>query len=367
MKPPERTFPTRPAAAVLLILAAAASGTLAAQEVDTPRFEGEVEVTEVLLDVVVTDRDGNMIAGLERSDFIVEEDGLEMELTGADFYTTRYGGAGAEGGEFPASRYFILFFDDTRLVSNRLNRLVQQQQKAARDAQEWIEQELQPSDWVAVAGWGMKLKVFQDFTQNRKDLVQAVTDASRGINPEKKRWTQEPTAASAPSLLRHLPSGKELSKKTRRVYSGLELLAEATGHIVGRKNLLYFGIGFGQIDDFSGAALPDRRYYPAMERALNDNNVAVYPIDLTVVAAWHAQSEFLNKLAHDTGGRYYRNLVSFVTPLRAIANENIGFYLLSYRSEHPKGEAGYQKIRVGARIQNVIVRAQRGYRFGDTS
>ncbi len=353
----------RLAAAALVAAVGSAAGT-AAQTRQIPQFEGRVEVTEVLLDVVVTDKKGNPIAGLGKKDFIVEENGREMELTGADFYTTRYGPGGGGDGEIPASRYFVLFFDDTRMMANRINRLVQQQQKAARGSQEWIETEMRPSDWVAVAGFGMKLKIFHDFTQDREALLQAVTDAARGIDPEPGRWTQEPASDSGPSLLRYLPSGRELRRQTRRIYSGMRLLAEATGHIVGRKNLLYFGIGFGTLDGPGGFAIPDRRYYPDLERALNDNNVAVYPIDLTLQAARHAQSDFLNALAHDTGGVYYRNFIAFTTPMRAIANENIGYYLLSYRSEHPEGEAGYQKLRVGTRIPAVVIRAQRGYRYG---
>ncbi|MCP4200620.1 MAG: hypothetical protein GY769_01640, partial [bacterium] len=236
---------------------------------ETPRFEEQMEVTEVLLDVVVTDRDGNLVAGLNKSDFVVEENGREVELTGADFYATRYDLNGSRDGtskQIPASRYFILFFDDPRTISNRFNRLIRQHIDAAQESRKWIENELMPSDWVAVAGYGMRLKIFQDFTQDREALLQALTDASRGINPEKTRWTREPPPATAPSLLRHLPAGKELGRQTRRIYSAMRLLAEATGHIVGRKTLMYFGIGFGTLDGPGGYAIPDRRYYPELER-----------------------------------------------------------------------------------------------------
>ncbi|MFQ5527558.1 MAG: VWA domain-containing protein [Thermoanaerobaculia bacterium] len=353
-----------PLTIALLVASVISAGRALSQPEARPRFDEQMEVTEVLLDVVVTDRGGNLIVGLEPSDFVVLEGDREMELTGVDFYTTRYESAGSGVAEIPASRYIVFFFDDTRTISNRFNRLIQQQIKAARDARKWIEEEMQPSDWVAVTGYGMKLKVFQDFTQNREALTQALTDASRGINPEKYRLAQEPTSDSGASLLRHLPAGKELSRKTRRIYSGMRLLADAMGHIVGRKTLFYFGIGFGKLDGVGGFAIPDRRYYPDMERALNDNNVAVYPVDLTVHSARHAQSDFLNALAYDTGGVYHRHFVSFFTPIKSIADESVGYYLLSYRSEHPQGESGYQRITVGAKVSGAVVRAQRGYRYG---
>jgi VWFA-related protein len=353
------------AAIVLCVAALVAPKPASAQE--TPRFEERMEVIEVLLDVVVTDREGNLVAGLNETDFIVEENGHGMELTGVDFYTTRYDFAGSSGGDpdrIPASRYFILFFDDPRTIANRHNRLFRQHIDATQESRKWIEEEMMPSDWVAVAGYGMKLKVFQDFTQDREALSQALKDASRGIDPEKTRWTSEPASATAPSLLRQLPTGKELRRQTRRRYSAMRLLAEATGHIVGRKSLMYFGVGFGTLGGAGGSAIPDRRYYPDLERALNDNNVAVYPIDLTVQGSRHAQSDFLSTLANDTGGTYYQHFVNFFIPMRAIAKENIGYYLLSYRSAHPLGESGYQKIHVAARVPQLIVRSQRGYRYG---
>jgi VWFA-related protein len=359
-----------------ILLALGSLDAATAQQEPPPTFTEQMEVTEVLLDVVVTDRNGNLVAGLGPADFVVEEDGREIKLTGADFYTTRYGAgthsdstapSGPETlGAIPASRYIIFFFHDARTMANKLNRLIRQQLSAAHDSRRWVEEEMQPSDWVAITGYGMRLKIFQDFTQNREALLEAITAAAKGVNPDKDRWTRDPASSTAPSLLRHLPAGKDLSGHTRQIYSGMRLLAEATGHIVGRKTLLYFGIGFGDIDGFDGNAIADRRYYPHLEQALNDNNVAVYPIDLTIQGRRHAQSSFLNGLANDTGGFYYRNFASFLGPLTAITDANIGYYLLSYSSEHPSGESGYQRIRVRTTAPDLVVQAQRGYRYGSS-
>jgi hypothetical protein len=101
-----------------------------------------------------------------------------------------------------------------------------------------------------------------------------------------------------------------------------------------------------------------------MEEALNDHNVAVYAIDLTPAGTIHGQAQFLSQLASGTGGIYYENIVSFLTPLRRISEENSGYYLLSYQSEHPAAEAGFQKVTVRARDSAVKIRARKGYRYG---
>ena len=101
-----------------------------------------------------------------------------------------------------------------------------------------------------------------------------------------------------------------------------------------------------------------------MEAALNDANVAVYPIDLTPPEFDAFQREFMSQLAADTGGYYHGNFVSFIAPLKEIAAENVGYYVLSYQSEHPAEKSGYQQVKVKARDKSVKVRARKGYLYG---
>jgi VWFA-related protein len=131
----------------------------------------------------------------------------------------------------------------------------------------------------------------------------------------------------------------------------------------GRKNLVYFGIGFGDIDSF-GQYREDRRYYPQMERALNDANVAVYPIDLTPQGVQHAFENALSQLAGDTGGRHLPFFTSFATPLDRVAAESSGYYLLAYQSRRPRGESGFQEVEVDTADPQLRVRARGGYVFG---
>ncbi|MCP3959825.1 MAG: hypothetical protein GY719_18410, partial [bacterium] len=101
-----------------------------------------------------------------------------------------------------------------------------------------------------------------------------------------------------------------------------------------------------------------------MEQALNDANVAVYTIDLTPVEFDHIQRDFMSLLASDTGGYYYGTFVNFIAPLQEIAKENVGYYVLSYQSEHPADKAGYQEVKVKAVDKSVKVRARKGYLYG---
>lgn len=340
-----------------------------AQEPAAPRFDDTVEVSEILLDVVAVDRKGQPIRDLGIEDFLVLEEGQPVDVTSVSYYTTRYDAGddpSAAAGEIPSSRYFVLVFHDTRRLGASAGRLVRQQLEAGRESARWVREEMGPSDWVAVAGYDVKLSLHQDFTQDRGALELAIDAAVRGkkarILPPSERQRE---VARGPALLAGLPAGPDLGRETPRIYDALRLLAEASGPLVGRKNVLLFTIGFGTLDTSTPFARPDPRFYPPMVEALNANNVAVYPIDLTPVGVEHSNTNFLNQLAQETGGRYLFNFTSFMTPIRRTAEENTGYYGLSYRTQHAIGEAGYREVTVRANRKGIVLHARRGYRFGD--
>lgn len=375
--------------ATLVAVLAFASTTWAAAQTEstTPRFEGMVEVSEVLLDVLVTDKDGNVVVGLGPSDFVVTEEGKDVPLRGVSFYSNRFQVtddadsrterrlSGPAEGEVLADRYFILFFHDQRLTGGSPSSfLLRQQLDAARKAQRWVEEEMLGGDWVAVVSYDVKLHVHTDFTHDRSTLLAAVEDAARSKDSKNEWPSRRPDAlelAERPSLLVNLPQGKELRKKTKRMYDAFELLGDATRDILGRKNVMFFSNGFGELEQLTGrggfdsiTARPDERYWPDMVQSLNDNNVAVYPIDLSPSYTDHPQADFLSQLASTTGGKYYENFVSFITPMQQIADEANGYYLLSYPASHPADESGYREVKVETVNPEFKVRARQGYRYG---
>ncbi len=358
---------------VIPMLAAMLLAVSGAHAQDSPAatYQDLVEVSEVLLDVLVTDRQGNVVLGLDTEDFVIEEEGQPVKVTGVSFYSNRFllQDTAEQRIQHPnevlADRYFILFIHDQRRADTAGTRLIRQQLDAARQSKRWVLEEMLQGDWVAVVSYDVKLKIHNDFTQDREALLSALDRAARGkesTNQWRSRRADIPEGR--PSLLSSLPEGKDLRKQTVRLYDGLRLTAEATRGILGRKNLLLFTIGFGQLDGVRPFATPDRRYYPQMMHALNDNNVAIYPIDLTPPEFEHSQSDFLNQLANDTGGFYHQTFINFLTPMREIADEANGYYLLSFRAQHPAGESGYRSVKVRPRNRDFKVRYRQGYRFG---
>lgn len=327
----------------------------------------QVVVREVLLDVLVNTKKGDPITGLGPGDFTVTENGEAREVTSATYYGgDEFSGSG-RAGNARTDRYFILMFHDLKQANPGLTA---SQLDAGRWASRWLEDGMLPNDQIAVVGYDVRLKLYQDFTRDRKAIGDAILQAARG-GKDQDRWKSRsaPTFDSnSPSLFVNLPTGKTLSKATTKIQNALELLGDAAEGIAGRKNLVLFSLGFGESRGSFGHFVPDPRYYPPMEQALNNGNVAVYAIN-TLGATRGGNTitgltEALSSIATDTGGHYYSNFINVKTPLRQVTQDNKGYYLLSYRTEYPIGEQGYQEVKVETNAVGAKVKARKGYRFG---
>ncbi len=366
-------------ALVLLLLVTVLGGGLAlfAQQEPAGQFEERVDVIEVLVDVLATDRKGRVITGLGIDDFVVVEDGEPREITGVTFYTTRYEDLPAGAPEaapppegfpppnLPASRYFILVFHDQTVQAIDRAQLISNRLRAAREARMWVESEMGPSDWIAVVRFDYQLTVQLDFSQERlqiRDAIEAATLNQRtsAMRPSVRARREHP--GSGPSLTERLPHIADLDRASLRMEDAVRLVADAARPIIGRKNMLIFTLGFARPDSVDG--LPDQRYYPPMREALNSSNVAVYPIDMSGSGNQSPQNNFLSQLADETGGIYFATFNRFLDPLRDISRYNTGYYLLSFRSEAPAGERGYRNFEVKSKDRKVRVKARRGYTYG---
>ncbi len=273
-----------------------------------------------------------------------------------------------DDGLIPWDRYFVIFFHDDRAANPAL--FTRYTMDAARYTSKWVREELLPNDHVAVVSFDSQLKVWQDFTRDKGAVEAAIANVLKGGKDPGTQWPSRIPGEeiTGPSLLVNLPQGKELRKASRKIYDALRLVADATTTVVGRKNMVFISWGFGETDDYGGW-YPDPRYYPNMIQALNDENVAVYSIDLISTTAQgsildRGINQSLSLLSDDTGGRYYFSFDTFASPLREVNEENNGYYMLSFTTQFPEGDEGYREVKVETVNPEFRVRARKGYRYG---
>jgi VWFA-related protein len=359
-------------------LAAAVAAALAVPRDPRPPSRsaaGRIEVREVLLDALVTDARGDAVFGLGKHDFVVRENHRPVELTGVAFYDNRRRLEEADAllakgipiDRAPDDRYFILLFQDPRWSSPQAPPPMPTQILAGRRARQWIEEEMLPNDWVAVASYGGRLLVQQDFTHDPMLLATAIDDAVLGreddLGPASGIFARE-----NPSLLAGLPHGAELRDRTPALPDALQLLAGATAAIPQRKNLVLLA-GDGGAGGAGGAGsrgdlergLLDLRYDPRTMQALNTNHVALYVVDERRAAVAAPAAGPLDLLSAETGGRYLLAAGDVREALRQISRENGAYYLLSFRAAHPVGAPGFQTVEVRTTDPSLRVKVRKGY------
>ncbi len=342
MKATRRLMVVGTAAALVAALAARAQ-----EEEPQGEFGEELAVTEVLLDVLVTDANGNVVIGLGPEDFRVKDQGEFVDLTSASFYSNRRFVSSSQAAARTESdnrivasdRVFVLFFHDDRAANPGL--FTRPTMDAMRFYSAWVREDLLPNDYVAVVSYDSQLKIWQDFTKNKEDIERALANVLKGGKDPGTAWPSRiPDNPEGPSLRSNLPTGKDLKKASRKIYNGLQLIADATSNIQGRKNLLFLSWGFGETTAYGGY-YPDPRYYPSMIQSLNDSNVAVYSIDLVSTTRQGSLldrgiNQSLSLLSDDTGGRYYYFFDTFAEPLKHVNEENNGYYKLSIETNYPR-------------------------------
>ncbi len=154
------------------------------QEIIQPAYEIKVEVTNV--EVIVTDKKGNRVTGLQPENFEIFEDGIIQKLT--NFYEVRgtqvFSSAGEEDDakmkqktqplpDIPANirNRIIFFFDNWHLHPANRN---------------WVTKKLAPfiqsniqknkSTQGMVISLDRRIEILQDFTSNPYSILQAIDD-----------------------------------------------------------------------------------------------------------------------------------------------------------------------------------------------
>ncbi|HJQ38058.1 MAG TPA: VWA domain-containing protein [Thermoanaerobaculia bacterium] len=324
-------------------------------------FEEKIDVNVVLLDVIVTDARGNQILGLTKDDFIVKENGSPQTLDSVDYFTnrrlldSREQDAPFQVEKIRNERYFIFFFDKPNDNSSLFDGL-----SAAREAvRQFLRNDMLEGDRVAIVSHDVRLKVFSDFTSDKKQLEKALNESARF-----GRGLDRPSSDNG--ILQNIDRAAMVGR-TGRVYEALDVLADAVRPIRARKNLVLFSPGILEESETvrSGVIVNRSRYLDPALHALNAANVSVYGVqlqrDVDNTPVFHQR---LEELSNTTGGQYFRFNTSFTAPLDRIENTNNGYYLLTYRSRHGKGEKGFQKVNVTVRNPEFRVISRSGYQYG---
>jgi len=362
--------------AVLLCL----TGVLGAQPKPQASQVIQTETREVLVDAIVTAKNGAYISDLAAKDFHVSQDGKEQTIKGFELESSA---AGTE------TRSLVLFFDETSMEAR--------DQIAVRTAAaNFVDAEAGPNHMMAIITFSGAVHVAQSFTDNAGRLKDALNQASfHGLAPSAadSDTSHDPSRAEEARAVGRGGTGLAASFSTRNMIRSLGDLGRSLGVLPGRKIVILF------TGTLTSSSDPKAEAREAIDAA-NKSGVAFYPIDVRPVFAQSdpggiqqtpamrsvkigvqgigalagdpdgvsgpvpdsgaSSQEVLFGLANGTGGFVVRNTTDLLGGLQNIAKEQEQYYALTYVAPESK-EGSCHTIRVKVDRKGTSVRARSSY------
>jgi len=226
----------------------------------------------VVVNVVVTGKDGKPVHGLDKDRFVVEEDAKKQAITSFEEHT----GATAEPENVPRLPPFFFTnlprvkLDDalTVLLLDSLNTQIQDQATVREEMKRYLQNPV-PNRRIAIFTLGSRLRLIQGFTDDPKVLAAALSTLKNGSGPEHSDLlptradttltqtavnqiaSSDPnggaTAAASAAALQQFFSEQVTSQTGLRIamtIDAFQQLARYLGGIPGRKNVAWFSSSF---------------------------------------------------------------------------------------------------------------------------
>lgn len=390
----------------------------------------KVVVRLAQFDVVVRDKDGKLIRGLEAKDFVVLEDGSPLDIVAVDSWESLEAAAVEPAPETPPPspepaapapatttaakpdeerRAFLILFDN--LNGTTAMRLTQ----AKRAAMKFVRENLTSKDLAAVYTLDHALRPMSPFSTNPDETARAVEKVAwfeastfqEQISESILAYQSESAASRMQDrLLGSAPlEGERLDWTRQHVYRSLASLAEAFQSLPGRRVLVLVSGGFpmtapGDVERMRGGFTPEFR---DLVKAMGRSGVAVYTIDVGDDLAmgdvenridWRvavgklgmdesfmadvgldsafgtgsasSRREFLGVLAGETGGRMLTSS-DLNRAFETIQQDTANYYRVSCRVREQVGVERYKRIVVKVQgVPDARVTARRG-RYSDVT
>lgn len=359
-----------------------------------PTFQATTRLIQV--SVVVRDKNGQPVSDLTKADFKLFENGKEQPIQVFSIETDRVAPSNLpplRANEFSNRLDGRAGGGVTVILFDRLNTAFEDQTRARDQILRFLAR-VQPTDRVALYVLESDVvRVLHDFTNDSSRLVRvlnrylgttsaelAASDATvpefaktgdAAFDAETAAWLQKTTEAVSTHYMRQ--RGESTS-------DALEALANHLAAIRGRKNLIWVSSGFPLVinDPLMGPQAQTRPISRAT-RAINNANVAVYPVDargligafttnpgsttpvFSTLGNTRPNIDTMQTIAEATGGRAFFNTNAIGDAVRRAMDDSRVSYVLGYYPTLAKWDGKFQEINVKVNRSGLDVRHRKGY------
>jgi VWFA-related protein len=358
-----------------------------------------VRVTTRLVEVgvIAETKRGEPVLGLAREDFILFDGGREEKIL---FFAAGQQPAQPAAVEPPALDTFSNRVDQrggaaagvSVILFDGLNTRIPDQSYVRQQILAFLRR-LQPSDRVALYALGRGVHVLQDFTRDSRALIDALETYRGELRQEPAESLPDDLAGVVrfsswleelrTNLIDHYNQDRAL-----RTIRSLVAIANHVERLPGRKNLIWVSGSFPVWIGRDSVPLPARpvtgtqSFWPEIERAaraLNNANLAIYPVDARGLMApveysperasisrdatilYGSGFQTMDILAGRTGGRTFYNNNDLVQALRRAADDARYTATLAYQPSHNEWNGKFREIELQVKRPDVRLRHRRGY------
>ena len=381
----------------LLLVAPAVARRPAAPAGQRPAVKVTTRLVQV--NVVAMTKKGQPVEDLKRDDFILFDEGKQQKIAFFSAVPARilrpaspmtvplntFTNQPEQFGGAPSAVTVILF--------DGLNTRMTDQTYARQQITKFLNQ-IQPGDKVALYALGRGLTVLQDFTDNPRSLATALKNYHGSLSAESEAALRRPADAGLMqfhqwldelrlNLVDHYAKDRAL-----RTIRSLVAIANHLERIPGRKNLIWVSGSFPVWIGRDSAPLPEQPpagrqfFWPEVERAaraLNNSNLAIYPVDargLMAPVAYKPEKasirrnmktsdwsgfRTMEKLAERTGGEAFYNNNDLANAFRRATDDARFSYVLGYYPSHHQWNGKFRRIKLRVKRHGVRLRYRRGY------
>jgi VWFA-related protein len=371
----------------------------------TPGPSIKVESRIVVVDVVVTDKQGQSVPGLRKHDFHLSEDGGPQIVAS---FEEHKGAAPNEIKLPPMPPNVFTNFPTTRgtdsvnvLLLDLLNTQPQNQAFVRQQVIKYLG-EVPRGTQLAVFALGSHLRIVRGFTTDFSGLSAALEDKKLGVAPEvsrnlpteanqysdaeilrqMRRSQAAPTAIEAVESFQRDEAAGRANSRIEVTLQACQQIARYLSGIPARKNLIWFSDNFpvSFFPDTRGRFPKNQEHVQRTSDMLTAAQVAIYPVSALGVlgdptfdasklagsrreleARLSANQIAMETIAEETGGRAFYNTNALSDAVKEAVGNGSHYYTLAYSPSNSKNDGKFRQIQVSLADSNYNVSHRRGY------
>jgi VWFA-related protein len=371
-----------------------------------PSIKAESRI--VVVDVVVTDKQGQSVPGLSKEDFHVSEDSDPQIVTSVE----EHKGAAPNETKLPPMPPNVFTNFPTASGADSVNVLLLDLLNTQPQNQSFVRQqvikylaEVPAGTRLAIFALDSRLRIVRGFTTDFSGLSAALEDKKQGVAPEVSRNLQTdanqysdaeilrqmrrsqaaPTAIDAVESFQRDESVDRVNARIEATLQAFQQIARYLSGIPLRKNLIWFSDNFpiSFSPDTRGRAPKNQEHVQKTSDMLTAAQVAIYPVSALGVLAdptfdasklggsrrelearLSANQIAMEAIAEETGGRAFYSTNALSNAIKDAVGNGSHYYTLAYSPANAKNDGKFRRIQVSLADGSYKLAYRRGY-FAD--